>query len=349
LPRSLAQFVVKAFNDEQIRFLICTSTLIEGVNTKAKNVLIWDNTIGNNRPLDFFTFNNIRGRSGRMFQHFVGRVFIFEEPPQEVLPFVDFPLFTQDSTVPDSLLIQIDDEDLKPSSQDRMAKYSDEKLLPLEVLRGNHSIDPERQLALAKRIEVNAKTISSRLAWKAFPKYEELKFACELIWETLVEASRRQGVFSGSQLALKTFQLMQTKSISKRVKTELQPGQYAAKSPDEAVERVLQFERSWAGFELPKLFRALSSIQKAVLSRQGLPFGDYTVFAAQAESLFRSPVVAALDEYGIPIEVGEKLTVFLKTKDDLDIALAELKNLSLRNIKLPSFEVQLIRNAQEGL
>ena len=64
LPRSLGQFVVRAFNEGRINVLACTSTLIEGVNTKAKNVIIFDNTIAKEK-LDFFTFNNIKGRSGR--------------------------------------------------------------------------------------------------------------------------------------------------------------------------------------------------------------------------------------------------------------------------------------------
>lgn len=45
LARSLAHFMVKAFNDRKIRFLSCTATLIEGVNTKAKNVVIFDNRV----------------------------------------------------------------------------------------------------------------------------------------------------------------------------------------------------------------------------------------------------------------------------------------------------------------
>src|SRR5260370_26736350 len=107
LPRSLAQFVVHAFNDDRISVLACTSTLIEGVNTKAKNVIIFDNVIAREK-YDFFTFNNIKGRSGRMFHHFVGRVFLFHEPPTEQLPFVDFPVFTQGADTPESILIQLD-------------------------------------------------------------------------------------------------------------------------------------------------------------------------------------------------------------------------------------------------
>jgi hypothetical protein len=349
LPRSLSQFVVRAFNEERIRFLICTSTLIEGVNTKAKNVVIWDNRIAN-RALDFFTFNNIRGRSGRMFQHFVGRVFLFDDPPPEELPFVDFPLFTQDTGTPESLLIQLDPADLSERSKERIKRFTDQPVLSIELLRMNHSVDPEAQIKLARYIEANAASVWPKLAWRGFPEnYNQLKFACELIWSHLVDSRRRHGVRSGSQLTLKTWQLYHTVNTAKRVLAELQPGQWAAKTPDEAVERVLQFDRSWAGFELPRLLTALSSIQREVLSRMALPFGDYSAFAAQAESLFRAPVVAALEEYGIPIQVAEKLQAFLRTKDNLDVALESLKALDTGRIRLLPFEAELVQDAQSAL
>lgn len=351
LPRSLSQFVVRAFNEERIRFLICTSTLIEGVNTKAKNVLIWDNTIGgNNRPLDFFTFNNIKGRSGRMFQHFVGRVFLFDEPPQEQLPFVDFPLFTQAPATPDTLLIQLDQDDLTQRSKERIKKYAEQTVLPIEILKANHSLSPDGQIQLARHIAAKANTLWPKLAWRGFPeKYDQLKTTCELIWEYLVDSRRKQGVFSGSQLAFKTWQLWQTANTANRVLAELTPGKYAAKTPDEAVERVLQFERNWAGFELPRLLMAASSIQRHVLAKMSLPFGDYSAFAAQAESLFRAPVIAALDEYGIPLQVGERIQSLLRTKDELDVALAAIRSLDLSKIKLGPFEAELVRDTQSAL
>ena len=73
LPRSIAQQMVRLFDEGRISKLICTSTLIAGVNTKAKNVVVFDNKIAN-KKIDHFTFNNIKGRSGRMFKHFIGRV-----------------------------------------------------------------------------------------------------------------------------------------------------------------------------------------------------------------------------------------------------------------------------------
>ena len=145
LPRALAQYVVRMFNDLRLKFLICTSTLIEGVNTKAKNVVIFDNKIAREQ-IDFFTFNNIKGRSGRMFEHFVGHVYIFNEPPIEELPYVDFPLFTQNRDVPESLLIQMEEGDLSESSRERMRQYYEERVLPISVLRENASLDPSAYL-----------------------------------------------------------------------------------------------------------------------------------------------------------------------------------------------------------
>jgi hypothetical protein len=348
LPRSLAQFVVGAFNDDKVKFLICTSTLIEGVNTKAKNVLVWDTSIAK-RPLDFFTYSNIKGRSGRMFQHFVGRVILFDDPPQEELPFVDFPFVTQDVATPTALLIQMDDKDLSEKSKDRIKQYSNDSSLSLETLKKNRSCNPDNQIKLARYIYANAEKLWQRLAWSKFPSYKELSVVCELMWTFLVESNKRNGVFSAKQLTLKTWQLYRTASTSARVLAELKTGQWAAKTPDEAVERVLQFERNWAGFELPRLLLATSRIQQEVLTAAQLPCGDYSVFASSVESLFRTPVIAALDEYGIPLMVAEKLGAFLRTREDLDVALTNLKRLVVGNMRLGRFEKELVTDAQDAL
>ena len=347
VPRSLAQLVVRSFNAEKIGFLICTSSLIEGVNTKAKNVIIWDNSIAN-RPLDYFTFSNIRGRSGRMFYHFVGRVYLSVDPPSETSQTVDFPLFTQDSTVPESLLIQLAPEDLSTQSADRIQKYSDQLLLPLNVLRANHGVSPESQLELARYIDKSARLIGHRLAWNRIPTYEQLKFACELIWEFLVDAPRRrQGIASGSQLAHQTWQLYQEPKTAKRIADSMKPGKgkYSVKDPDEAVEKVLQFERTWASFEFPRFLAALSSIQREVLSKSRIPFGNYSTFVSMSESLFRPPVVKVLDEYGIPPDVGIKLAQAIPSDSSLDASLAHLKRLDFETVKLTSFEEELVEDA----
>lgn len=346
LPRALAQYVVRMFNDLKLQFLICTSTLIEGVNTKAKNVVIFDNRIAREQ-IDFFTFNNIKGRSGRMFEHFVGHVYLFNEPPTEQLPFVDFPLFTQDRDTPDSLLVQMDDEDLAPPSRERIREYYEQKVLPMSVLRENSSIDPDAQIRLAQHLLDRPNYWSSALCWSQFPISSQLEAVCELIWTFLVQATRsRGGVFSARQLAFKVWQMLRVPDTSERVRQELRPGQYAAKTPDEAVERVLEFERTWASFELPRYLMAVSRIQRAVFEPLGMQFGDYSTFASQVECFFKTPVAAALDEYGIPLQIGVKITKALGEADDLDATLAKIKKLEIDGLGLDEFERELLTDAK---
>jgi len=349
LPRALSQYVVRMFNDLKLRFLICTSTLIEGVNTKAKNVVIFDNKIAREQ-IDFFTFNNIKGRSGRMFEHFVGRVYLFNEPPAEQLPFVDFPLFTQGQGTPESLLIQMDNEDLIPSSQERMRKYQDQQVLPISVLRANASIEPDAQIRLAQQILASPQQMSDVLSWTGFPTSPQLEAVCDLIWTFFVQSTRgRGGVYSGRQLAFKVWQMRRVPSTAERVRQELRPGKYAAGSPDEAVERVLEFERTWASFELPRYLMAVSRIQQAVLAPRRLPYGDYSSFAAQVECFFKNPVVAALDEYGVPLQVGMKIQGAIGEANDLDVALARLKQLDVGQLGLDRFEADVLADAQSAL
>jgi hypothetical protein len=348
LPRSLAQFVVRAFNNGSLRFLVCTSTLIEGVNTKAKNVVVFDNEIAR-RQLDFFTFSNIKGRSGRMFQHFVGNVFLFQDPPEEQLPFVDFPVFTQHGDIPESLLIQLDTNDLRPEALSRVERYAEHEVVPFDVLKANAGFEPEKQIALARELDEDPGRWAGPLGWTATPTTEQLRTTCELMWRHLAPSSGRDTVRSGAQLAFKIWQLRREKTVAARVALELAPGQFAAKNPDEAVERVLDFDRRWAGFEFPRMLMALSRIQEAVLGRHGVPYGDYSLFAAEVECLFTTPVILALEEYGIPMVVGRRLQRVLGSLDDLDMALNELRSLDLASLRLDEFEALIVADAIEHL
>jgi hypothetical protein len=336
------------FNDLRLRFLICTSTLIEGVNTRAKNVIVFDNKIAQKR-IDYFTFNNIKGRSGRMFEHFIGRVYLFHDPPLEALPYVDFPTVSQHNAVPDSLLIQLEKPDLKQEAEERLRRFSEQHVLSLGVIRQNSGIDPGSQVQLAELLAERADEAWPWLAWRHFPSYDQLQFACELIWEHLAGSKQQHGVRSARQLALLIWQLRQRQSTRGRIEAHLKPGRYAAKSVDEAVERIQEFERNWASFAFPRYLMALSRIQEEVMSRRHLPTGDYSTFAQQVECLFHSPVVAALDEYGIPLQLAQKLESVLGSRDNLDTALHKLKELDLNRLPLTEFERDLIVDAREAL
>lgn len=346
VPRALSQYVVRAFNEGQIKFLVCTSTLIEGVNTKAKNIVVYDHKIAN-KGIDLFTFNNIRGRSGRMFQHFVGHVYLFHEPPQEGLPFVDAPAFTQGATASDGLLIQLAREDLTDEAEQRIEKYQAHPELPFLVLKENVGVAPDAQLALAEELASDASTYSEKLSWQGVPSYDELLLVCELIWTFF--GGGKIGSWSArtpAQLAMMLRQLAKKLSISDLVQAELP---YANNDPDQAVRVVLDFQRMWATLHFPRLLRAIGRIQGAVFSKRFLPAGDYDQYASLVEHLFLNPVVLALEEYGIPLPLAQKLESHFGNERDLDAALVRIRSMDLDALLLTPFERSLIEDARVSM
>lgn len=346
VPRALAQYVVRAFNEEQIRFLVCTSTLIEGVNTKAKNIVVYDHKIAN-KGIDLFTFNNIRGRSGRMFQHFVGHVYLFHEPPQDGLPFVDVPAFTQGATASDGLLVQLDHEDLTDEAEQRIEKYQAHAELPFSVIKENVGVAPDAQIALAEELAADARSYAQRLSWRGVPSYNDLLPICELIWTFFGGAKLGSGsARTAPQLATMLLKLTGKPSIADLVKSQLP---YANNDPDQAVRAVLDFQRLWATFHFPKLLRAIGRIQVAVFSKRSLPTGDYDQYASLVEHLFLNPVVVALEEYGIPLPLARKLEPHFGNERDLDAALARIRVLDLSTLPLSSFEKSLFEDARSSM
>lgn len=349
LPRSIAQFMVRSFNDGDLDFLVCTSTLIEGVNTKAKNVVIFDNRVAR-RQFDFFTFNNIRGRSGRMFEHFIGHVFLLHEPPHPELPDVDVPVLTQPESAPESVLVQLDPEDLTERSRERLEPLWAQSDLSLETIKDNSGISPLSQIAVARELRANASHYVEQMAWRRYPSYEQLKTACELIWNHLVDKSwRGRGARTAAQLAFKINQLSRVNgSVRSLIEAELQ-STFSDDTPDETVDGVLEFLRNWANFGFPRFLMALNRIQEEVFSALGLPTGDYSAYAAQCERLFVPFPLVLLEEYGLPMQVGLRLRRWLVVPDgDFDAAVTALRTVEVDELPLSAFEKTMVRLAQES-
>lgn len=346
MPRALAQLCVRGFNEGSLPILVCTSTLIEGVNTKAKNVIIFDNKIAKQK-YDFFTFNNIRGRSGRMFKHFIGNVYVFHEPPQQELPLVEVPVFSQDSkNTSESLLIQLDESDLRGNSRKRLEPYYRQQILGVDVIRQNTGIEPQDQIALARCLVENP-TELRKLSWSGYPDWEQLLNLCEKIWEFFInETGRVGGISSGRQLAFKINQ-MRNASLSSVISQEIDKGTY----PDDAVEASLEFIRQWPQYRFPRLAMGVCRIQNYLVERLGKPTlkSEYSFFSGKVESLFSDAALIALDEYGLPFPIAKKLETVLNSDGMLDKALSNLSRLQVNKLPLTSFEKSLIEDVQKSI
>lgn len=320
LPRSIAQLLVRLFNGGFLDYLVCTSTLIEGVNTAARNVVVVDNKI-NKKKYDYFTFNNIRGRSGRMWQHYVGHVYLFNSPPDRELEFVDVPVFTQNESAPDALLVQLEQQDLSDDARDRVSKIWKQTVLSPETIQQNVGIDPLGQIALAKEVEARLQELTPFLSWTGQPTYDQTKEIFDLAWRHF-KVKAGAGVRSSSQLTLLVNRYRKNPDYAAQLSVAI--AGKTGDEADEALESFLEFARQWLSFKAPRLISAVGRIQEDVLSRHGIRPGSYAYFCGQLESLFMNPVVTALEEYGVPIQIASRLVPKLGDPKTLDAALAGL-------------------------
>lgn len=83
LPKYIQTEILDQFNNGPFDMLFCTSTIIEGVNTKAKNMVILNKTKGRDR-LTPFDIKNIKGRAGRYYHNFIGRIFYTDKELIEI-------------------------------------------------------------------------------------------------------------------------------------------------------------------------------------------------------------------------------------------------------------------------
>lgn len=347
LPRSVAYHLLRKFNEGSIRFLLCTSTIIEGVNTAAENIIIYDNKVAT-RKFDFFTFNNIKGRAGRMFRHFVGNVYVLNYEIQKELPFVDIPVLTQPEGTPESLLIHIDNQELSEHSLQKLRYLHAQNYLPMEIIRENAGISPQGQVGVAETIATNLNECHKNLAWHRFPSTEQRQFVCNLIFEHLMEGKGFDGIFSAKQMSYKFGKLSFLKEIKNLVKDEIEHNK-CIDTPTKAVEEVLVFLRRWAEFHLPRYLSALDKIQRHVFSEARMSAGNYEVYIAEIKQLFMPLSATVLEEYGVPYQISLKLEKYISLGDTVDDILAALTKLNVKNMQLSSFEEELLSETIKNL
>ncbi|HCG5938572.1 TPA: DEAD/DEAH box helicase [Vibrio parahaemolyticus] len=385
LPRALSSIIVDYFSKKMINILVCTSTLIEGVNTNAKNIIMFDTKINSNE-IDLFTFNNIAGRSGRMLQHFVGNVYVIGRKPIEELPNVDIPIITQSENATESMLLDVPESNLTVDNLVKVSRYYQQELLPIELLRKHSGIEPEKLIELAKDIETNCGSWNPLMSWSSNkPNKKQLLHLCELVFNYF-NAKSSNVTHSPKQLRTQIYNLIYQKTDKEQIESsfnyEFDNKEEKKKSAAESVrekwqekgadEHVIQdkidnrmkrytpvdidkiilgvfdFKRSFVGFKLPRIISAINDVQKHVFGNYGYKQGEYSHFSHELESFFDNPILQILEEFGIPTPLGKKLSSQLATFNSIDEVLNDLSILSAdmeRNNRLNEFEKIVLNRA----
>lgn len=155
MPKYIQKEVLDLFNNGVFNLLFCTSTIVEGVNTNAKNMVVLNHKKGGSE-LTLFDFKNIIGRAGRYYHNFVGRYFLLDK---ELKKFeydddleLDFITYDEQSLDP----IDLDNSeysDLSNVNRELKQKRLEEQrnyILTEEVYNKNRLIRKEHQESLLK-------------------------------------------------------------------------------------------------------------------------------------------------------------------------------------------------------
>ncbi|SFO00295.1 DEAD/DEAH box helicase [Xenorhabdus japonica] len=317
LPRAVGALIVDLFNESKINILVCTSTLIEGVNTNAKNIVIYDDCITKKTKLDMFTFNNISGRSGRMFEHFVGNVYIFGDKPQVELPFIDMPVVTQSENASESLLLHLG-ADVNEENKGRVKKFYDQKVLPMPLLLKHQGIDPNQLIKLAEELIEKCNAWNSLMCWDSiYPTSVELRHLSNILFKHFNISSMGGGtVRSASQLHRKLLDIINKVDDKDLILQNYSywNGRDKSYSVDDSVQAVFNFKKNLVNYNLPKIIYAISDVQEVIFKRFEYPFGDYKPFAASLENFYYPAAINSLEEFGIPNQVAKKFVENNKNK-----------------------------------
>ena len=84
IPKYIQKDLINFFNNGDIKIIVCTTTITEGVNTTAKKIIVTSSKKGKN-DLKKFDAKNIVGRSGRFLFHYSGDVIITDKKFENIL------------------------------------------------------------------------------------------------------------------------------------------------------------------------------------------------------------------------------------------------------------------------
>lgn len=309
LPKHITNSIISYFNSGKLQYLVCTSTIIEGVNTSAKNVVIINPKKSTN-SLTIFDYKNIKGRAGRLMQHYVGSFYSFKEEPNDVISDVDIPFVDQEQPFSADIMIHMPDELIKDKSTE---DYNFIHSLPiynrLVYKQNGLPVRAQHELYLKLKDEIKYISYKHLMYWNnpIFPTKAELTYIFERCWQYFGTTSKDHGIWSADQLVkcILSYRGWQSFNILKLLLQDKKGGE------DVAIRNTFTVLNYWFQYKVPKWLTTFNEIQKIVAQEAGEDAANYSSFASMIEQDFLSNSSSVLLEYGIPASAISKIQHFI--------------------------------------
>ncbi|UAL45040.1 DEAD/DEAH box helicase [Shewanella inventionis] len=330
LQKHLTSSIIDYFNSGILKTLFCTATIIEGVNTAAKNVIFFDYKKGKDTPIDFFDYSNIKGRAGRLMEHYVGRVFNFNPTPKYDQVYIDIPFFEQ-NPISDEVLINISNENILDKESEQYHYLSSLPENEKEIFSRN-SLYIRGQDSLISRIRQDIKSNYDLIFWDSTPKYKQLEYCLGLAWDYLIKPGENLNPMTKKKIVKVTFDYGINKSIIELVNNNLiykknleRYDNWSDKEIlDESIRDSFQILRHWFQYKIPKWLLVVNELQRYVCSELGVRPGNYTFYASSIESDFIRENLTILAEYGVPRSAIDKIAKYIDKDLNQDLVIQEI-------------------------
>lgn len=313
LQKHITTTVIDYFNKGYINYLFCTTTIIEGVNTSAKNIIYFDSTKGTQAKIDYFDYSNIKGRAGRLMVHYTGKIFNFNPIPPNELVIIDIPFYEQ-NPISDEVLINLEEHEIIDKTSEQYISIIQLPKNEKDIIR-NNGVQVFGQKNIIDQLRNEITTKYNLISWNRYPTKEQLTYVLTLAWNNLLKPTETvrpmtlNGLVTVTQiygfnqniwnLVNNTFLYLKTLKKYKDLSDN--------EVMDEAIRQSFQILKHWFEYKVPKWLSVIDSLQNFVCSEKGLRPGSYSYFSNLIENDFLRDNLTILAEFGIPSSAIRKL------------------------------------------
>lgn len=340
LQKHITTTIIDYFNTQKIKYLFCTSTIIEGVNTSAKNIIYFDSTKGRRTPIDFFDYSNIKGRAGRLMVHYIGKIYNFNEIPENNQVVIDIPFFEQ-NPISDEVLINLEDVEVKDTNKEQLNRINELPPNERNLIKQN-GVQVFGQKNIIDTIRTELKSKYHLIYWSNYPTKQQLEYILGLAWNNLLKPNETVRPMTLNKLVTVTQIYGYNQNIWNLVNSTFSyfKGLKEFESVpdneimDEAIRDSFQVLKHWLEYKVPKWLSVINSIQEFLCNESGLKPGNYTYFSNLIENDFIRENLVILSEYGIPTSAIRKLENIISAKTPQEEVMKIIKSERLFDNKI---------------
>lgn len=360
LPKYIQQEILDQFNNGTFDILFCTSTIVEGVNTDAQNMVILNASKGSNR-LTPFDIKNIKGRAGRYYHCFVGRVFYMHKDLETIeksdsmrLDFITYS--DKDLNVIDLDNAEMQDLTLKNKEvKNAREEYINNCIVPNYIFIKNRTVSRENQEKLARTL-LNNEEFSKYSKWitytvdvENFLQYHWISKILETFSSAgLIDENTKKkfsaianNYYTGGFKAILKFEI----DLYKKGKH---------KSIDKAYSCAFNSCRDILEHKIPKILSLFESIIIFVAQQKDINIDSFSLSKVRRyyETGVKTTLGEALIEYGFPTDAVRRIEDSHKNLSNL--SLTESKNYCRKNFTqlktfFDKYEMELFVKAMKAL